>query len=67
VIFVFMASVEIPIVAYRPITRQRQRNKETTAITRQQLLKYATVLKPLLGSGPRATMEVLLETVLSIG
>jgi hypothetical protein len=29
----------------------------------QQLRKYATVLELLLGSGPRATREVLLEAV----
>jgi hypothetical protein len=34
-------------------------------IARQQLRKYATVLEPLLGSGPRATMEVQLEAVFS--
>jgi hypothetical protein len=38
---------------------------ETTAIARQQLRKYATGLEPLLGSSPRATMEVLLEAVFS--
>jgi hypothetical protein len=32
-------------------------------IARQQLRKYATVLESLLGSGPRATMEVQLEAV----
>jgi hypothetical protein len=35
-------------------------------IARQQLRKYATVLEPLLGSGPRATMEVQLEAVFSM-
>jgi hypothetical protein len=32
----------------------------------QRLSKYATVLEPLLGSGPRATMELLLEAVFSM-
>jgi hypothetical protein len=41
-------------------------NNETMVITMQQLRKYATVLEPLLGSGPRATMEVLLEAVFSM-
>jgi hypothetical protein len=35
-------------------------------IARQQLRKYATVLEPLLGSGPRATMEVQLEAMFSM-
>jgi hypothetical protein len=35
-------------------------------IARQQLRKYATVLEPLLGSGPRSTMEVQLEAVFSM-
>jgi hypothetical protein len=38
----------------------------TSAIARQQLRKYATVLEPLLASGPRATMEVLFEAVFSM-
>jgi hypothetical protein len=40
-------------------------DRETTAIAMQQLRKYATVLESV-GSGPRATMEVLLETVFSL-
>jgi hypothetical protein len=36
-------------------------NNETMATVMQQLRKYATSLKPLLGSGPRATKEILLE------
>jgi hypothetical protein len=40
------------IVAYSSITRQRLRNKEATATAIQQLCNYATVLEPLLGSGP---------------
>jgi hypothetical protein len=39
---------------------------ETPTIARQQLHKYATVLDPLLDSGPRA-MEVLLKVVFSMG
>jgi hypothetical protein len=35
-------------------------------IARQQLRKYVTVLEPLLGIGPRATMEVQLEAVFSM-
>jgi hypothetical protein len=42
-------------------------NNETTAIARQQHHKYVTVLEPLLGSGLHARMEVLLETVFSMG
>jgi hypothetical protein len=44
----------------------RETNNETTAIARPQLIKYATVLEPLLGSDPRATMEELLEAVFSM-
>jgi hypothetical protein len=32
----------------------------------QQLRNYATVLKPLLGSDPSATTEVVLEAVVSM-
>jgi hypothetical protein len=39
----------------------REINNETITIAMQQLRKYATALKQLLSSGPRATMEVLLE------
>jgi hypothetical protein len=43
------------------IVKQQLWNKtETTAITRQQIRKYTTVLESLLGSGLLATMEVLL-------
>jgi hypothetical protein len=42
----------------------RKTNNETTVIARQQL---RTVLEPLLGSGPCATMEALLEAVFSMG
>jgi hypothetical protein len=42
-------------------------NNETTAIATQQLRKYATGLDLLLGSGPHATVEVLLEAVFSMG
>jgi hypothetical protein len=41
-------------------------NNETTFIARQQLRKYARVFKPLLDSGPRSTMEVLLEAIFSM-
>jgi hypothetical protein len=44
----------------------RETNNETTTIAMQQLRKYATVLELLLGSRPRATMEVLLEAVFSM-
>jgi hypothetical protein len=44
----------------------RETHNETTAIARQQLRQYATVLKHLLGSGPRTTMEVLLEAMFSM-
>jgi hypothetical protein len=40
---------------------------KTTAIARQQLDKYAAVLELLLGIGPCATMEVLLEALFSMG
>jgi hypothetical protein len=48
-----------------PLLGNDREAKETRAITRQQLRKYATVLEPLLGSGPRAAMEVQLEAVFS--
>jgi hypothetical protein len=41
-------------------------NNKAMVIARQQLCKYATLLKPLLGSGLHATMEVLLEVVFSM-
>jgi hypothetical protein len=44
----------------------RETNNKATAIARQQLRKYATVLELLLGSGPRATMEVLFEAMFSM-
>jgi hypothetical protein len=44
----------------------RETNNETTAIARQQLCKYATILEPLLGGGPGAAVEVLLEAVFSM-
>jgi hypothetical protein len=37
------------------------------ATAMQQFRKYATVLEQLLGSGPRSTMEVLLEAMYSMG
>jgi hypothetical protein len=45
------------------IGKDGETNNETAAFARQQLWKYAIVLEPLLGSGPRATMEVLLEAL----
>jgi hypothetical protein len=41
-------------------------NNETTVIAMQELRKLATLLKSLLGSGPRVTMEVMLESVFSM-
>jgi hypothetical protein len=41
-------------------------NNKKKVIAMQQLRKYATLLDPLLGSGPRATVEVLLEVVFSM-
>jgi hypothetical protein len=41
----------------------RKTKNEITGIAMQQLRKHATVLEPLLGSGPRTTMEVFLEGV----
>jgi hypothetical protein len=46
------------------LDNDHETNNKTTAIVMQQLCKYPTVLEPLLGSGPRATMKVLLEAVL---
>jgi hypothetical protein len=45
----------------------RKTDNEATAIARQQLCKYATLLELLLGSGLPATVEVLLEVVFSMG
>jgi hypothetical protein len=42
---------------------ERETNNDTTAIPRQQLCKYETVLELLLGSGPRAAIDALLEAV----
>jgi hypothetical protein len=39
---------------------------ETTAIAMQQLCKYITVFEPLLGSGLRPTMQILLEAMFSM-
>jgi hypothetical protein len=52
-------------VAYKSVARQRPQNKRDNAIPTQEFRKYATVLGLLLGSGPRARMEVLLEAVFS--
>jgi hypothetical protein len=44
----------------------RETNNEKTDIARQQILKYAAVLKPLLGNRPRAIVKVLLGAVSSM-
>jgi hypothetical protein len=44
----------------------RETNIEKTAIGRQLIFKYATVLEPLLGNGPHLTMKVLLKAVFSM-
>jgi hypothetical protein len=49
-----------------PLLGNDRETNETTAIARQQLHKYGKVLEPLLRSGPRATMEVLLEALFSM-
>jgi hypothetical protein len=49
-----------------PLQGNDRETNETTTIARQQLLKYATVLESLLGSGLRAIVEVLLEVVFSV-
>jgi hypothetical protein len=49
------------------LCNDRETNNETTAIAMQELHKYASILDPLLGSGLCATMDVLLEAVVSMG
>jgi hypothetical protein len=44
----------------------RETNNETTAVNIQQFRKYSAVLELLLGSGPRTTIEELLEAVFSM-
>jgi hypothetical protein len=44
----------------------RETNIETTAIAKEKLHKYGTVLEPLLGRSLRTTMELLLEAVFSV-
>jgi hypothetical protein len=57
----------IHIVAYNSLLgNDSETENETTAIARQQLRKYSTILERLLGSDPRATLEVLMEAVFSI-
>jgi hypothetical protein len=51
------------IAANRTVARQRPQNNDKMAIALKQFRKYATVLRLLLDSGPRATIEVLLEAV----
>jgi hypothetical protein len=46
-----------------PLIGNNSETNETTAISKQQLCKYVTVLELLLGSGRYTTMEVLLEVV----
>jgi hypothetical protein len=41
----------------------RKTNNEITTIAMQHLRKYATKLEPLLGSGPHATLEMLLQAM----
>jgi hypothetical protein len=48
------------------LDNDRETNNEATTITRQQLHKYATVLEPLLESGPLPKLKILLEAVLSM-
>jgi hypothetical protein len=43
-----------------------KQTNETTTIARQQLCKYATLLEPLLGTGPYATIKALLEFMVSM-
>jgi hypothetical protein len=47
----------------KPLLGNDSEINDATAIARQQLRKYATILKLLLGSGPHATMELMLEGV----
>jgi hypothetical protein len=75
----FAEEVSFALYIYEPFTRRilwyirvdlwlvngRETN-EITAIAMQQLRIYATVLQLLLGSGLRATMEVLLQAVISL-
>jgi hypothetical protein len=63
---IFPLFIFICIVPYVPVARQRPRKKKTTVISMQQIRKYPTELKPLLGSGPRATVKVLLEAVVYV-
>jgi hypothetical protein len=47
------------------LDNNRKINNATMVTARQQLRKYTIVPESLLGSGPRKTMEVLLEAVFS--
>jgi hypothetical protein len=63
-----LTMISILLLHIHPLLgNDRETNNDTTVIPRQQLCKYATILEPLLGSGPRASMEVLLEAVFSMG
>jgi hypothetical protein len=44
-----------------PLLGNDRETNDTTTIVRQQLRKYVTVLEPLLNSGLRATMVILLK------
>jgi hypothetical protein len=46
-----------------PLLGNDSERNEITAIASQHLRKYATVMEPLLGSGPRAMMKVLKKVV----
>jgi hypothetical protein len=48
------------------LSNGRETNNETKIVYMQQLRDYATVLEPLLGSGPQTTMNMLLEAVFSV-
>jgi 7,8-dihydro-6-hydroxymethylpterin-pyrophosphokinase len=48
------------------VGKDREINNEAMAIPKQQLRKYTTVLEPLQDSGPRSTIEVLLEAMFSM-
>jgi hypothetical protein len=48
------------------LDNDRKTSDEIMAVARQQLHKYAIILEILLGSCPRASVEVLLEAALFI-
>jgi hypothetical protein len=68
---VFSCSGNVYICMYilwhiNPLLGKTCETEETNATARQQLRKYATLLEPLLGSGPRTTIRVLSEAVFFI-